>query len=136
MHLGRGICSGHTRDTATRGTDGSLSGALEQESQNLPLASGSTGGLSVWARGVTGTAWHLACYPPPCLEVPPTSGLVLALCPSCPGTDLGLGVRVPWEGREALGQAQHLHSAPALSNLRRHNTQRWGWEDIRPPLPN
>ena len=67
---------------------------------------------------------------------PPTSGLGLGLCPSCPGTDLGLGVLVPWEGREALGQAQHLHSVPALSNLRRHNTQRWGWEDTRPLLPS
>lgn len=64
---------------------------------------------------------------------PPTSGL--ALCPSPPDTDLDLGVLVPWGGREALGQPQHLHSVPALSNLQRHSTQRWGWEEIRPLLP-
>lgn len=59
--------------------------------------------------------------------LPPALGL--ALCPSGPGTDLDLGVLVPWGGREALAQPQHLHSVPVLSNLLRHSTQRWGWEE-------
>lgn len=44
VHLGRGTCSGDPQDATTRGADASLRG---QGSQNLPLAFGSTGGLSV-----------------------------------------------------------------------------------------
>lgn len=59
--------------------------------------------------------------------------LGLALCPSCSDTDLGLGVLVPWGGREALGQPQRLHSVPALSSLRRHGTQMWGGKKLATP---
>lgn len=52
------------------------------------------------------------------------------LYPSCPNTDLGLGVLAPWEGREALRYSQYLYSVPALQNLQRHSTQGVG---LAPP---
>ena len=127
MYLGRGTCSGDPQDATTRGTDGSLRG---QGSQNLPLAFGSTGvSVSVGMR----CDRHSSASSLLPSTLPPTSGL--ALCPSHPDTDLGLGVLVPWGGSEALGRPQHLHLVPALSNLWRHSTQRWGWEEIKPLLP-
>lgn len=123
--LDRSTCLGDTRDTRNwryhhlrhRWAPEARPWNRNPRPQSLPL------GAQEVSVSVEGTAWHPAFS----LPAVPQPGLVH---PSCLSTNLGLGVPVPWGGREALKQPQHLHSQPALSSLPRHSTQRWGWGEV------